>query len=122
MTFSLYAIVNSMKILVLAVLIIAAFLGYQSLVGTARSAYEICIEVAKADEVAVQNLTCGAKREVLEDLARCIVTVQKESNINSFLYNPMGYKSEVDTMIGTHNAECQQSRVEIPEEGLYVTY
>lgn len=108
-----------MKMLVLAILVIGGYFIYQTTIGSAERAYSFCLELTKEQLVLAEQLSCGAQREVLEELSSCIVTVQRQSNIKSFLYNPLGFKIKIDTLIETHNEECPNSEVKIPEEGLY---
>ncbi len=106
--------------LVIAILVVGVFFGYQKMVGGAQAAYQICLDEATVSPEEFARYTCGLKREMYEELARCIIVAQEQSNITAFLYSPLGVKSKVTVLIETHNNECTQSVVKIPREGLYL--
>ncbi len=108
--------------LVFALIIVVGYVSYQMFVGSIRAAYDICVTTAQEALSDSTQMSCGLKREILEEFASCIVVVQKESNVKAYLYSPLGYKSQVDTLIETHNEECPASRVKLPSEGVYLEY
>lgn len=110
-----------MKLLVIAAISIGGFILYQMLIGPVRVSYQLCIAVAQDATVDDIHMSCGAKRQVYEELTQCIETVQSQSNINSILYSPFGFKAEVDTLLETHNKECPNSKVKLPQETLYIS-
>lgn len=110
--------------LVFAVLIIGGYFGYQIMISSVKAAYDLCLEVTleQVEDSEAKLLSCGAKREVYEELASCVVSAQKINNLNSFLYSPLGYKLKIDTLIGAHNEVCRSSKVDMPGEGIYLEY
>lgn len=111
-----------MKLLVIAVFCVGIFFLYQMTIGAVRHSYDFCIEQALAAKTEAEVLTCGAQKAVYEELVTCIVTVQKESGLATFLYGVFGTKSEVNILVKEHNQECRLSTVKLPEEAFYLEY
>jgi hypothetical protein len=109
-----------MKLLVIAIICIAAFFLYQKTIGSTKLSYKFCVDQATSFKNENLAASCGVKREVYEELLTCITTVQQENIAGSLLYGPTGTKNTIELLIAEHNQACPQSLVKAPTEGIYI--
>lgn len=109
-----------MKILVLAVLAVAAFFTYQQTIGSVKHNFNSCLETMNKSAEELKGTACSQRREVYEEAIACITVVQKEKSGATFLYGPLGVKDDLEMAVALHNEDCTHAPIEIPKEKLFL--
>lgn len=109
-----------MKVIFLAVVCIGIFFLYQITIGRAKHNFASCMDDLRLAQQDLENSVCSLKKQPLEDALACVTAVQKESQVASFLYTPLGFKNDMNLLIDTYNEECPQQKIDKTKDVLYL--